>query len=1166
VPHDDSERPTHRLARLVAIVAGIAGVLLCALVPLLPVKQTTATILWPQGHLDTGRPVTDITAPLVSGAPRALDISIPCGAIATLPADGGLVVSTLPVNGFETGKSGLFVRANKDTVVVAFRDSPAAAAPRSAVAAGACSALHVWADAGGAGADFVGIPGAAGTLAAEKKPAVGGIFTDLAVPAQPGLSARIDVDTRFIVAPTLIKKAVLALGGLAVLASIVALAVLDRQSGRRTPRNWRAWRRVGLATWLADAGVISTLLLWHVIGATSSDDGYNLTIARVSGQAGYLANYYRFFGTTEAPFDWYDAVLAQLASVSTAGVWMRLPATLAGIGSWLIVSRYVLRRLGPGRGGLAGNPVAVLTAGVVFLAAWLPFNNGLRPEPLIALGVIVTWVLVETSIATRRLLPAAAAIIVATLTATLAPQGLIAVAALLAGAREIARIIARRRDADGRLAPLAVLAASLSLVFLMVFRSQTLATVAESARIKYKVGPTVAWYQEFLRYYFLTVESNAEGSMTRRFAVLIMLLCLFGILVVLLRRGRVPGIASGPAWRLIGTCAIGLLLLHFTPTKWAIQFGAFAGLAGALGAVTAFAMARIGLDNRRNLTLYITALLFMLAWATSGINGWFYVNNYGVPWFDIQPVIASHPVTSMFLTLSIATGLLGAWQHFRMDYAGHTEVKNSRPKRVLARLNSRRNRVLAWFIFGPVIGLQLLHLTNQFGAAGLAESVAVFALVLAWFGLRNRRKLTLYVTGHKRVLASTPLLVVAVIMVFGEVASMAKGAVLRYPLYTTGKADFAAITTALAGTSPRSCAMADDVLAEPDTNAGLLQPIPGQDFGPAGPLGGAHPVGFTPQGVGDNLQSDPVVTKPGVVNSDASPNKPNASITDSAGTAGGKGPTGVNGSDAALPFGLDPARTPVIGSYGENSQAATATSAWYQMPPATPDRPLVVVAAAGAIWSYKEDHDFSYGQSLRLQWGAARPDGSVQPLGLMFPIDIGPQPAWRNLRFPRSWAPPEANVARIVAYDPNLSEDQWFAFTPPRVPVTKTLQQVIGSQQPILMDIATAANFPCQRPFSEHLGVAELPEYRIQPDHKQTSASSNLWQASKSGGPFLFTQALQWTSTIPTYLNGDWYRDWGQVEQYHRWFPQDIAPDAEIQQGVAEVYGWSRQGPIRALP
>jgi arabinosyltransferase A len=736
----------------------------------------------------------------------------------------------------------------------------------------------------------------------------------------------------------------------------------------------------------------------------------------------------------------------------------------------------------------------VWTAGAVFLAAWLPFNNGLRPEPLIALGVVVTWVLVECAIATRRLVPAALAIVVAMFTATLAPQGLIAIAALLAGGRAIARMIARRRAVDGLLAPLAVLAASLSLITIVVFRAQTLATVAESARIKYKVGPTIAWYQDFLRYYFLTVESNIDGSMSRRFPVLVLLLCLFGMLVVLLRRGRVAGLAIGPAWRLIGTTALGLLLLTFTPTKWAIQFGAFAGLAGALGAVTAFTLARIGLHNRRNLTLYITALLFVLAWATSGINGWFYVGNYGVPWFDIQPVIASHPVTSMFLTLSILTGLLGGWYHFRMDYAGHTEVKDS-----------RRNRVLA----------------------------------------------------------STPLLVVATIMVLGDVGSLAKGAVFRYPHYTTAKANLAAIAS---GLSPTSCGMADDVLTEPDTNAGLLQAVPGQKYGPAGPLGGINPVGFKPDGVADDLQSAPVISKPGLVNSDYSPNKPNAAYSDSAGTAGGKGPAGVNGSHAALPFGLDPARTPVMGSYGEDTLAATATSAWYQLPPRTPDRPIVAVAAAGSIWSYKEDGTFTYGQSLKLEWGVTRPDGTTAPLGQVQPIDIGPELAWRNLRFPLAWAPPQANVARIVAYDPNLSSDQWFAFTPPRVPVLHNLQQLIGSQTPVLMDIATAANFPCQRPFSEHLGIAELPQYRIMPDRKQTAASSNLWEAAKSGGPFLFTQAMLWTSTIPTYLNGDWYRDWGSVEKYNRLVPPDQAPNAAVEQGVVTVHGWTRQGPIRALP
>jgi arabinosyltransferase A len=882
------------------------------------------------------------------------------------------------------------------------------------------------------------------------------------------------------------------LGVLCVGASIGGLAVLDRRGGRRVPGAWRRCWRVGVATWIADIGVIGTLLLWHVIGAVSSDDGYNLTIARVAGEAGYTANYFRFFGTTEAPFDWYQSVLAHLAAVSAAGVWMRLPATLAAIGTWLMLSRCVLPRLGR---RLASNRVTVWTGGAVFLAAWLPFNNGLRPEPLIAFGTLATWMLVENGIGTRRLWPAALAIVMAVFSVTLAPQGLIAIAPLLVGARAIARVIRSRRRVDGLVAQLAPLAASLSLIFVVMFRDQTLATVAESARIKYAVGPTIAWYQEFLRYYFLTVEDSIDGSLTRRFSVLVLMLCLFGLLAVLLRRGGVPGVASGPVWRLIGATAVGLLLLTFTPTKWAVQFGAFAGLAGALGAVTAFAFARVGLHSRRNLALYVTALLFVLAWATSGINGWFYVGNYGVPWFDRQPVIASHPVTTMFLALAIATGLLAGWLHFRMDYAGHTQVKNT-----------RRNRVLA----------------------------------------------------------STPLLVVAVIMVVLEVGSMAKGAFQRYPVYTTAKANLAALAS---GLSASSCGMADDVLIEPDTNAGMLQPVPGQRFGEYGPLGGEDPVGFTPNGVSDTLEpAEPFVANPGMVNSDGSPNKPNAGVAYAAGTGGGYGPEGVNGSRVFLPFGLDPKRTPVMGSYEENTVAAKATSAWYQLPPRTPDRPLVTVAAAGAIWFYDEEGEFNYGQSLKLQWGVHRPDGSFQALDQVQPIDVIAQKAWRNLRFPLSSAPPEANVVRIVADDPNLSDDQWFAFTPPRVPVLETAQQFLGSHTPVLMDIATAANFPCQRPFSEHLGVAELPKYRILPNLKQVVVSSNMWQSAEDGGPFLFIQALLRTSTIPTYLRDDWYRDWGSIERYDRVVPASQAPDAVIDQGSRRVFGWSRVGPIRALP
>ncbi|KMO66809.1 arabinosyltransferase [Mycolicibacterium chubuense] len=1090
-----------RSSRLVAIAAGtlgILGIILCALAPLLPVRQTTATILWPQGAGADGN-VSSITAPLVSGAPKSLDVTIPCTAVASLPADGGLVFSTIPPGGIDAGRNGLFVRANADVVYVAFRDTVAAVAPRPAVNTGACSALRLWANVGAVGADFVGIPGAAGTLSLDKRPQVAGVFTDLRVPMDAGaapaatsdtrLNARIDVDTRFITTPTALKTLVMVLGVLCVIGSIVALALLDRVSGRRPPRTRG---RVGWATWVADAGVIGGLLVWHIVGAQSSDDGYNLTIARVSGEAGYSVNYFRYFGASEAPFDWYQSVLAHLASISTAGVWMRLPATAAGIATWLILSRCVLPRLGR---RVAANKVAVWTAGVVFLAAWLPFNNGLRPEPLIAFAVVAVWMLVESTLGTRRLWPTAVAIVIAMFSVTLAPQGLVALAPLLVGARGITRIVSARRRVDGRAASLLPLVAALSLVSVIVFRDQTLATVAESVRIKYVVGPTIPWYQEFLRYYFLTVEDSVDGSLTRRFAVLVLLLCLFGLIMVLLRRGRVPGAISGPVWRLAGTTAIGLLLLTLTPTKWAVQFGAFAGLAGALGGVTAFAFARVGLHSRRNLALYVTALLFVLAWATSGINGWFYVGNYGVPWFDKQPVIAHFPVTTIFLVLAIACGLLAGWLHFRMDYAGHTEVAD---------------------------------------------------------------------TSRNRAIASTPLLVVATIMVVLELGSLLKATVGRYPVYTTGAANISALRS---GLSDESCAMADDVLVEADTNAGMLEPVPGQRWGRYGPLGGENPVGFTPNGISDTLEpAEPVAANPGTVNSDGPVDKPNIGVGFAAGTGGGYGPEGVNGSRVFLPFGLDPKRTPVMGSYDENQQAAKATSAWYQLPPRTPDRPLVTVAAAGAIWYYEEDGSFNYGQSLKLQWGVHRPDGSYQALGEVYPIDIFQQKAWRNLRFPLTTAPPEANVARIVADDPNLSEDQWFGFTPPRVPVLQTVEQFLGPDTPVLMDIATAANFPCQRPFAEHLGIAELPQYRIIPNFKQMVASSNQWQSAQDGGPFLFIQALLRTATIPTYLNGDWYRDWGSLERYIRVVPRDQAPDAVVEEGSTRVFGWNRGGPIRALP
>src|SRR5699024_10018281 len=120
----------------------------------------------------------------------------------------------------------------------------------------------------------------------------------------------------------------------------------------------------------------------------TSDDGYLLTMARSAGPSGYMANYYRWLGSPESPVGWYYEILRVFAEVSTASPWMRLPTLVCGILAWLIISREVVPRLGRLARTWRGPR---WTGAALFLAFWMAFNNGLRPEPVIALGALLTW-------------------------------------------------------------------------------------------------------------------------------------------------------------------------------------------------------------------------------------------------------------------------------------------------------------------------------------------------------------------------------------------------------------------------------------------------------------------------------------------------------------------------------------------------------------------------------------------------------------------------------------------------------------------------------------------------------------------------------------------------------------------------------------------------------
>ncbi|EUA68372.1 mycobacterial cell wall arabinan synthesis family protein [Mycobacterium xenopi 4042] len=169
------------------------------------------------------------------------------------------------------------------------------------------------------------------------------MFTDLTGPAPSGLKFSASIDTRFSTRPTLLKLAAIVVAIGSTVVALVALWRLDQLDGRRM-------RRLIPATWrgftLVDATVIFAFLLWHVIGANSSDDGYILGMARVADHAGYMSNYFRWFGSPEDPFGWYYNLLALMTHVSDQSIWIRLPDLVAGLMCWLLLSREVLPRLG----------------------------------------------------------------------------------------------------------------------------------------------------------------------------------------------------------------------------------------------------------------------------------------------------------------------------------------------------------------------------------------------------------------------------------------------------------------------------------------------------------------------------------------------------------------------------------------------------------------------------------------------------------------------------------------------------------------------------------------------------------------------------------------------------------------------------------------------------
>ncbi|MBB1037491.1 arabinosyltransferase domain-containing protein [Dietzia natronolimnaea] len=1056
---------------IVAAVSGLVGILLAIIVPLLPVTQTTSTISWPEaGTLDP------VTAPLVAYYPLDLAVDVPCAAVGELRDQGredGVLVSTAPRQaGENAGARALVVSVAGPTVEVRSRNVLVAAAPTDAVASpGACSVIRVVADSGSIGAEFVGLASddgeVGGRIDQDLRPQVVGVFTDLQGPAPEGMSVDITVDSRYTTQATVIKQIAIVVGILAIVVALVALHRLDLRDGRVgrrvLPRRW--WKPRPL-----DLVVVATLLVWHVIGANTADDGYILTEARAAVSSGYMPEVFRYYGAPYAPFGMPYYLYTAISSVTVGSMWLRLPALLLGIASWMLLSREVIPRL-----GIAARRASAVrwSTAAVFLAFWLTYNNGLRPEPIVAFGVLATWVSLERALATGRLLPAATGFIIGGLTLSAAPTGTFCIAAIIAASRPLLLLVIRRARRDGWIPTVAPLFAAGLGVLHLIFLDQPLVTTLQSSALLGDVGPTGRWFEEVWRYEWL-MNPTPDGSLARRFAVLAMFLSLITCAAILFRKGRIPGVAVGPARRIVGLAAMSIAFMALNPTKWTHHFGAFATIGAALAALVTMAVLPAATRSLRNRMLFLAAVFFVLALSFTSTNGWWYISIYGIPWGGVQPAIAGITFSSVFLGLMVIALLLALVLHYREPFVRPTGSGPADADR------------------GPVVRVL-------------------------------------------REVSHAPLGLAAALVVVVIVASMAAAVRNQYPAYSVGLQNLRVL-------SGEPCGIADMVLAEPDANAGLLAPV----GDPRDQLeAGAQPVEFIPDGIPTDLTATQAVDTdtPGTgEDSDAT--------ATTAGTEGGvRAGEGINGSHAVLPFGLDPARVPVLGSYQTGPQFnAETTTDWYWLPERDEESPLITIAVAG---SFAPD-------AIRVEFATAA--DRFEPAGSVLPVDIGPAPSWRNLRVPVDTLPTDATAIRLVVRDLDPDPSRWIAFTPPRMPELVTMQELVGDSRPVLPDWAVAFHTPCLRPFEEYAGIHELPEYRVLPDRDLAVSSTNTWQAWDGGGPLGFIELLLAGETVPTYLEHDWSRDWGSLVRYEPLVP--AAREATIDHGEAVRSGLWNGGPL----
>lgn len=608
-PLSSANKPVRAWA---AVLVALCGVLAAIALPFAPVHTERTTVTWPV----PGEPAVSTTALLIPYRPATLTAVLPCAALQSgtdepvtvlaTAADGdGMTITAQP--------GGAVLRADGLTV-----DLPASGPECAVTVLAADGQLSI-----STGDDTT-------VLAERPVPKVFGFRTELDPEAAAGMTVTAQTVSPFETSPAPAKLILIAM---ALVAAVTALTMLRRGP----PVRWRRPRRRWI--WLIDAGVITLLGGWAVIGPLAVDDGWATTIARTVADTGSASNYYRWWNAAEVPFALSQQLLSPLTEISLAPLWLRMPSTLLAVATWFVVSRGVLGAALP---RLSHTPRIRLLAALFLLVAWLPFNLGTRPESYVAFGVTAVLALVW-----RARTPAGlgAAVLAAALTVPISPTAIIVVAPFVVFGPKIGRIL----RGGGAAVQVALLCCVASVSITVIFADQTWTALRTATEWHTFFGPSLPWNEELQRYRYL-FSGDQQGSAPKRLPLLLAAAMTVIVAALWWRRGPRTG-AAHSAQRLAAVLVVALLALAVVPSKWSYHLGTTAGLIAALLTVavvaTAHCTGRIAVSGA-------VVVSGAAALAFSGPNAWWLSTVYDVPWPDgpIRP--AGLPFDSPLWWLGLA--------------------------------------------------------------------------------------------------------------------------------------------------------------------------------------------------------------------------------------------------------------------------------------------------------------------------------------------------------------------------------------------------------------------------------------------------------------------------------------------------------------------------------